>query len=146
MHSITFHSPFDEITIFEVDDQIVAIEAGRVADNNPSNLLIKAKKQLQEYFIGKRTEFDLPIAPANTKFQQKVFDEMNKILYGKTKTYGEIAKIINSSPRAVAQACKKNPTPIIVPCHRVVSKTDTIGGYSGFYGVESKKFLLNLEA
>ena len=87
-------------------------------------------QQLLEYFNKHRKVFDLPLDPQGTTYQKKVWRQLAKIPWGDSKTYGEIAKKINSGPRAVGNACRSNPISIIVPCHRVVRKSD-IGGYSG---------------
>jgi methylated-DNA-[protein]-cysteine S-methyltransferase len=85
------------------------------------------------------------LRPKGSPFQQSVWDYLLKIPPGKTVTYGDVAKAINSAPRAVGQAVGTNPIPIIIPCHRVVA-ANGLGGYSGFGGVESKKKLLHLES
>ncbi len=103
-------------------------------------------KQLDEYFSGKRTEFELNILPIGTEFQKKVWAELLKIPYGKTKSYVEIAKAIGNpnAQRAVGSACNKNPIMIIIPCHRVVSKTGALTGFA--YGLNIKEKLLSLES
>lgn len=111
------------------------------------NTLAKTRKQLSEYFAGKRKSFSLPIAidklPA-TAFQRRVWKAMTKIPYGRTVTYKKLAQMAGSpnASRAVGNACGKNPLPIIIPCHRVVA-SNGIGGFSG--GINTKKQLLRLE-
>lgn len=102
-------------------------------------------EQLAEYFAGKRQEFDLEIAPRGTAFQQQVWQELRKIPFGRTASYGEIAARIGNgkASRAVGMANGKNPIPIIVPCHRVIGKDGSLTGFGG--GLEVKKQLLNLE-
>lgn len=92
------------------------------------DLAKQVQEQCQSYFKDPSFIFDLPIAPAGTTFQNKVWGQINRINAGKTLTYGEVAKNIRSAPRAVGQACGSNPYPLIVPCHRVVSATG-IGGF-----------------
>ena len=103
------------------------------------------KKQLDEYFLGKRTIFNIKINPTGTDFQKLVWKELQKIPYGKTKSYSEIAAATGNknAQRAVGSACNKNPIMIIIPCHRVVSKNNNLGGYA--YGSEIKQKLLNVE-
>ncbi|MBE6349033.1 MAG: methylated-DNA--[protein]-cysteine S-methyltransferase [Spirochaetaceae bacterium] len=103
-------------------------------------------KQLDEYFAGKRTKFELNILPKGTEFQKKVWAELLKIPYGKTKSYQEIAEAIGNTnaQRAVGSACNKNPILLIIPCHRVVSKTGKLTGFA--CGVDKKDQLLKLEA
>ena len=103
-------------------------------------------KQLDEYFAGKRTKFELNISPKGTAFQKKVWAELLKIPYGKTKSYQEIAEAIGkpSAQRAVASACSKNSILLIIPCHRVISKYGKLAGFA--CGVDRKEQLLKLEA
>lgn len=104
-----------------------------------------ALQQLSEYFVGNRQQFDLQIAPQGTIFQQSVWQELRKIPFGKTASYGEIAERIGNkkASRAVGMANGKNPIPIIVPCHRVIGKDGSLTGFGG--GLEVKKMLLELE-
>lgn len=101
--------------------------------------------QLEEYLQGKRKKFTIKLNPKGTGFQQKVWHELQKIPYGKTVSYGDIATRINNpkAVRAVGGANNKNPIPIIIPCHRVVGKNGSLVGYAG--GLEIKKRLLEVE-
>ena len=107
--------------------------------------LKKAAKQLEEYFNGKRKTFDLPLALNGTAFRVKVWEALQTIPYGETRSYGEIAALINNpkASRAVGMANHFNPISIIVPCHRVVGHNGSLTGYAG--GLELKKNLLELE-
>jgi methylated-DNA-[protein]-cysteine S-methyltransferase len=124
----------------------VRVENGKVVEiklgSDESNCPPKVKKELEEYFSGKRKEFSFPVEIRGTSFQKKVWEEVRKIPYGETRTYREIAEKLNTSPRAVGQALAKNPLPLYIPCHRVVSKRG-IGGFSA--GLEWKRFLIDLE-
>lgn len=108
-------------------------------------VLEKAKLQLTEYFAGKRTEFDLPLAPQGTTFQKDVWQVLLKIPYGKTINYAHQAKQLNkpNASRAVGAANGKNPIAIIIPCHRVIGKNGSLTGYAG--GIKIKEKLLILE-
>ena len=108
-------------------------------------LLEKAAGQLLEYFRGERKKFDLPLAPAGTAFQRKVWRELERIPFGTVVTYGEIAARagIPKGARAVGQANHCNPIPILIPCHRVVAAGGMLGGYGG--GTALKIRLLELE-
>lgn len=108
-------------------------------------LLCRAEKELREYFRGTRQDFDLPLAPAGTPFQQKVWQELCRIPYGRTASYGEIARRIGlpKGPRAIGQANHRNPIPILIPCHRVIAAHGGLGGYGG--GTDIKIRLLKLE-
>ena len=103
--------------------------------------------QLDEYFAGTRTEFDLQLNPQGTEFQLKVWSYLKKIPKGKTKSYLEVAKAIGkpSAFRAVANAVGKNPFPPKIPCHRVIRSDGSMGGYSGKGGIKKKKILLQSE-
>ncbi|ABF39278.1 methylated-DNA--protein-cysteine methyltransferase [Candidatus Koribacter versatilis Ellin345] len=106
----------------------------------------KVKKQLQQYFDGHRTEFDLPLDPRiGTDFQRKCWDLVAKIPYGETRSYQELAKELKSpnASRAVGGANGANPIPIVVPCHRVINSDGHLGGYGG--GLDKKEQLLSLE-
>ena len=104
-----------------------------------------AARQLAEYFAGTRTAFDLPLAPAGTPFQQRVWAALREIPYGETTSYGELAERIGSpgAARAVGLANGRNPIGIVVPCHRVVGSTGALTGYGG--GIETKRRLLDFE-
>lgn len=87
----------------------------------------------------------IPLRTQVSQFQSRVLEQLGKIPYGSTKTYGDIAQILNSSPRAIGQACRSNPIPLFIPCHRVVSKSG-LGGFMGKQNqLDLKSFLLNLE-
>ena len=109
-------------------------------------ILLRAERQLAEYFAGKRTEFDLPIKPNGSKFQKQVWQALREIPFGQTKSYSALAKAIGSSTsaRAVGAANGKNPLSIVVPCHRVIGSDGSLTGYAG--GLAVKAALLSLEA
>ena len=113
--------------------------------NIETDFIKDIKKQLDEYFLGKRTIFNIKINPKGTDFQKLVWSELQNIPYGETKSYSEIATVAGNknAQRAVGNACNKNPIMIIIPCHRVVSKNNNIGGYA--YGRSIKQKLLNIE-
>jgi methylated-DNA-[protein]-cysteine S-methyltransferase len=139
------NSPLGPLTIFEEDGAIVALEWGRTENPEPNALLKAARDQLNDYFDGKRREFDLPLAPRGSSFQCAVWDHMAAIPFGQAQSYGDIATHLGSAPRAVGGACGRNPIPIIIPCHRVVGKNGSLTGYSGGDGIDSKRALLRLE-
>lgn len=102
-------------------------------------------EQLREYFAGKRFDFEVPLAPPGTPFQQQAWDGLQKIPYGETISYAELARRIGrpKAVRAVGAANGANPIPIIIPCHRVIGSTGSLVGYGG--GLDIKKALLALE-
>lgn len=108
-------------------------------------LLQEAEEQLTEYFAGVRTEFDLPLAPKGTAFQQAVWEQLLRIHYGETRTYGQLAAALGKpkASRAVGSACHCNPIGILIPCHRVVGANGSLTGYAG--GLDIKEYLLELE-
>ncbi|HLX21723.1 MAG TPA: methylated-DNA--[protein]-cysteine S-methyltransferase [Usitatibacter sp.] len=111
--------------------------------NDP--VLRECARQIDEYFDGKRTEFDLPLAPAGTDFQQRVWNEIARIPYGKTITYAELARRAGAegSARAAGAATGRNPITLVVPCHRVVGSDGSLTGYAG--GLPRKTRLLEIE-
>jgi methylated-DNA-[protein]-cysteine S-methyltransferase len=108
-------------------------------------LLDRVEAQLNEYFAGKRTTFDLPLEPSGTDFQLSVWKLLRKIPYGVTTSYGELARRLGDpkATRAVGAANGANPIPIIVPCHRVVGSKGELTGFGG--GIERKRWLLEHE-
>ncbi len=114
-------------------------------ENKETFFIKRVKTQLDEYFSCKRKIFDVQINPKGTDFQKKVWAQLLKIPYGKTKSYSEIAKDVGSknAQRAVGTACGKNPIMIIIPCHRVISKSGKLSGFA--YGANVKEKLLEIE-
>ena len=107
--------------------------------------LAAVRTQLEEYFAGSRTSFDLALAPAGTPFRQVVWEELQRIGYGETTTYAALAARIGrpSAVRATGAANGANPISIIIPCHRVIGSNGSLTGYGG--GIDAKRFLLELE-
>jgi methylated-DNA-[protein]-cysteine S-methyltransferase len=143
--SLVVDSPLGLLTLTEAGDNIVALAwgAGLRARNTP--LLSRAAEQLEEYFAGRRRDFDLPLDPAGTPFRRRVWSQMQRIPFGRTVSYGTLADRLGTAARAVGGACGANPIPILIPCHRVLAGDGRIGGYSGGGGVDTKRFLLALE-
>ena len=108
-------------------------------------LLREAVDQINAYFEGRLRNFDLPLAPAGTAFQRRIWSAMAEIPYGETVTYGELAARAGSGARAVGGACGANPIPVILPCHRVVAANGGAGGYSGAGRLRTKAALLDIE-
>jgi len=108
--------------------------------------LAPAMRQLDEYFAGRRTEFDLALAPHGTPFQLEVWRSLRRIPYGATRTYAQIAREIGrpAATRAVGAANGANPIPIIIPCHRVIGSSGSLTGFGG--GIDVKRRLLELES
>lgn len=109
-------------------------------------VLMKARKQLEEYFGGRRRDFDIPLSATGTAFQQQVWAALRAIPYGGTTSYGEIARGLGlpaGASRAVGAANGANPIAIVVPCHRVIGSNGSLTGYAG--GLHRKQLLLALE-
>ena len=142
-------TPVGEITLFENNGEIVALDWGRGMNaprKTKNKVLKKTAKALEKYFKKGKEDFaDLPLNPGGTPFQAKVWKRMRKIKAGKTKTYGQLAKKLKTSPRAVGGACGTNPIPILIPCHRIMGATGKLTGYSAGGGVDTKAELLRLE-
>ena len=113
--------------------------------SSASPLLKKASLQLKDYFKGKRKSFKLPLSKQGTLFQKRVWKELERISYGKTLSYLDVAKKIEKprAYRAVGSACNKNPFLIITPCHRILKSNQDLGGFA--LGLKAKKWLLQHE-
>jgi methylated-DNA-[protein]-cysteine S-methyltransferase len=131
-----------ELTGLFMPGEAVAPPAGAVRDEASFGAI---RRQLEEYFAGERTSFDLQVSPPGTPFQQRVWDELRCIAYGQTITYAELAARIGrpTAIRAAGAANGANPVSIVIPCHRVIGSNGSLTGYSG--GLEAKRFLLDLE-
>lgn len=125
--------------LFLPGQQVPSIPAGA------SPVLAAGERQLSEYLAGRRQVFDLPLRPAGTPFQRRVWAALTAIPWGETRTYGQIARAIGApnAARAVGQANHRNPIPIFIPCHRVIGAGGALTGYGG--GLELKRILLELE-
>ena len=149
METIHYQSPIGCLKIVADEQAIVGLQ---LIDESPKNekqveseILQMTCKQLDEYFQGKRQVFDLPLSAQGTAFQQKVWEELQRIPYGKTISYAQLAQAVNhpKACRAAGSANGKNPIAIIIPCHRVINAGGGLGGYA--YGLKVKKQLLELE-
>lgn len=117
-----------------------------ISEGDDALVIDEARRQLDEYFIGKRREFSVPLRFAGSDFQIKVWSALLEIPYGETLSYGELAARVGgrSAVRAIANACGANAMSIFVPCHRVIGSNGAITGYAG--GVDVKRALLRMEA
>lgn len=147
MPYICIASPFGQLTVFAGGDALVAVEWGRAPAPEVAEtpLLQAARQQLEAYFDGALRCFTLPLAPAGTPFQQRVWARLRTIPYGACESYGALARELQTAPRALAGGCASNPLPILIPCHRVIGARGALGGYSGGDGIETKRALLRLE-
>ncbi len=151
-----YDSPVGRLEIVEEDNcitQVLFSHEKPTGSNAPLNgyqpeespLIKEACKQLAEYFAGQRQTFSLPLAPRGTPFQKAVWQALQAIPFGETRSYKDIAIAVGSPKgfRAVGMANNRNPIAIIVPCHRVIGHNKQLVGYAG--GLDTKKFLLDLE-
>lgn len=149
--TLVMDSPLGPIRITADDTAIRKItwiaeeEAKRHIPTPSSEILERARVQLDAYFRRQRQHFDLPVAPGGTDFQRRVWALLTSIPYGQTMTYGEAARRLSTSARALGQACGRNPIPIIIPCHRIVGAGNKIGGFSALGGIDTKRLLIQLE-
>ena len=151
MNYYTKQTPIGLITISEEQGFVTSLSFkqkvfnGKWDKNVLSEVLKDAFEQLEEYLEGKRKEFDLPLNPKGTSFQQKVWSCLYKIPYGETRSYKDIAEQIGNAnaSRAVGNANNKNPIPIFIPCHRVIGTNGDLVGYAG--GLDLKQKLLQIE-
>lgn len=145
MPQLSLHTPIGDLTLSEEDGRIVALDWGWGRDQTETELLCRAREQVHAYFDGERVTFDLPLAPQGSPYRRRVWQALEAIPPGQTRTYQDIARIAGGSPRSVGGANGANPIPILIPCHRVVA-TGGIGGYSGGDGLTTKRYLLELES
>lgn len=142
MRRAVFHGPLGPITLTETAGLISALD-WRADPAEGSDLLDEAIAQLAAYFDGRLEQFDLPLAFGGG-FQERVGRAMAAIPYGRTRSYGDLARDLAAPAQAIGQACGANPIPILIPCHRVVAAKG-LGGFSAKGGVETKVALLRLE-
>jgi methylated-DNA-[protein]-cysteine S-methyltransferase len=150
----TFACPFGELVLTMRDESLVGIyfptgKDLRAIDGRWRRVdapFRAVRRQLEEYFAGRRQAFDVPLSMPGTDFQQTVWAELRRIPYGETISYGELARRVGNpaASRAVGSANGKNPIPIIVPCHRVIATGGKLGGFGG--GLDTKRWLLSHEA
>lgn len=158
--NLSFKSPIGVIGLYARGNKIVCIEilgeknagpskGGHVlADSGKSSVLTESKKQIQAYLAGKQKVLDFPVEYHGTDFQQAVWKQIDKIKFGRTLTYGQIAAKIGNpaAVRAVGGAVGANPIPIRIGCHRVLGSSGTITGFSGGNGISTKRMLLEIES
>lgn len=141
-------SPLGRLKLTVKDEHLIALDwtddPAEDSAEDGDHLLDEAARQLAAYFAGVRQDFDLPLSPAGTEFRQRVWAALRDIPYGATLMYGDVARQLETAPRAIGGACGANPIPIIIPCHRVRGTAGLVG-YSGRGGLDAKQFLLHHE-
>ena len=143
-------TPIGHLRLVSGDAHLIAIEFDgqyqrRATADQQDPVLRETAHQLREYFRGERHHFDLPLSPAGTEFQHRVWNALSEIPYGEVRSYRDIAGAIgrSSAVRAVGAANGRNPIPVVVPCHRVIGSDGSLTGFAG--GLEAKKTLLDRE-
>ena len=142
---ISFKTNFGWINAKEIDDLIVSVSFGKLKENKPSKTLNKLKKDIQNYLLGQEIKWKFKLRIVGSPLQKKIWKELQKVPYGKTRSYGFIAKKLKTSPRYVGNVCGQNKHLLVVPCHRIVRSDGQLGGFSGLGGIKLKKHLLDLE-
>lgn len=146
-----FNSPIGVLILTSDTHAIRALQFGsedKLTDfkigDSPA-VLQQAHHQLRQYFLNERRSFSLPLDPSGTDFQQKVWNEIQKIPYGKTTTYSDLSIRLGkpAAVRAIGRANGQNPIPLIIPCHRIIGSNQKLTGYSG--GIARKQWLLRHE-
>ena len=146
MIGCVIQSPLGNIRIGRDDTGITELKfTEEPVSISEDELLCRCAQELEEYFLGNRTVFDLPLSLKGTEFQKKVWNILTDIPYGHTETYGSIALKAGNpqASRAVGSACHNNLVWILIPCHRVIGKNGSLTGYAG--GIERKQKLLEME-
>ncbi|MCY6383084.1 methylated-DNA--[protein]-cysteine S-methyltransferase [Hoeflea prorocentri] len=147
-HVAHVDTPLGTVVVIEEGGKIIRLfwdrDTGAYPQTERTDLLDEAERQLNAYFDGTLKRFDLPLALSSSPFERQVQEKMIAIPYGETRTYGDIARDLETYGQPVGQACGANSIPIIIPCHRVLSATG-IGGFSGEGGIETKIQLLKHE-
>ena len=145
MNKLSFKTSIGWISLTEKNNLINSVKFGKEKNKGKNAILYKLKKQIIEFTEGKRKKFSIKLNIEGSILQKKIWKQLINIKYGSTKTYGDIAKILNTSPRYVGNVCGQNNHLLIIPCHRVVRSDGSLGGFSGLGGVKLKKKLLELE-
>ena len=144
-HKTSIKTKMGWISVFEENGKIFQIKFGKIRKKTNSNTLKKFKRNLIKFFDKKISNIKSKYHVKGNAIQNKVWTELKKIKIGHTKTYGEIAKKYNLSPRHVGKICSQNKLVLVIPCHRVVRSDGTLGGFSSKGGIRLKKKLLEFE-
>ena len=131
-YAAKIRTPFGVLGIRTAHGEVTSVEylsKGERAAEPTDPVAKRAVKEIERYLADPRLRFTLPIAPRGTPFQRRVWEAIAAIPVGESRTYGEIARMVHSAPRAVGQACGANPIALVVPCHRVVGSMGMLGGF-----------------
>lgn len=146
IHRTEIASPLGPLTLVASDEALLELRFAPCPDRSEAPVLARACRELEQYFAGARTRFELPLAPRGSDLDREVWSELRAVPYGETTTYGELARRLGrpTAARAVAGANARNPIALVIPCHRVIGKGGELRGYR--WGLERKARLLGLEA
>ena len=146
MSSYVFKSIIGNIELVSSKNRIIAVHRTRKKPNKTEDKLLKRSAlQIKMYLTHKRRSLNFPTRQIGTKFQNRVWNYLKRIPYGRTTTYGDIAKRLRTSPRAVGSALGRNNLMMTVPCHRVVGSDGKLTGFTSVGGLSTKRNLLNIE-
>ena len=146
MSSYVFKSIIGNIELVSSKNRIIAVHRTRKKTNKTDNKLLKRSAlQIKMYLARKRRSLNFPTRQMGTKFQNRVWNYLRRIPYGRTTTYGDIARKLRTSPRAVGGALGRNNLMMTVPCHRVVGSDGKLTGFTSVGGLSTKRNLLNIE-
>ena len=144
-NTISFNTKFGWISATETNNKVTRISFSKQKKGKISKKLKRLKKNFINYFKYKNRHLKIPIQISGNRMQKKIWSELKTIKKGKTKTYGEIARKLNISPRYVGKVCGQNKHIIVIPCHRVIRSDGSMGGFSARAGISLKKKLLDFE-
>ena len=145
MNSYSFKTSFGWITIKSSGSKIISVKFGKKRNYKSSKFLINVSKEIKLYTLGKSKKINVSYSLSGSDLQNKIWNELSKIKFGTTVSYGYIAKKLKTSPRYVGNVCGQNNLLLIIPCHRVIRSDSSLGGFSGVGGINLKRKLLNLE-
>lgn len=146
MTSYIFKSIIGNVEITAFNQKVSSVKLTRKKTTRTKDkLLLRAALQINRYLMRKRRSLTFPTKQLGTRFQRRVWDQLRKVPYGKTTSYGQIAKILQTSPRAVGSALGRNNLMMSVPCHRVVAKDGRLTGFTSVGGIKAKRRLLKIE-
>ena len=146
MSSYIFKSIIGNVEIVAFNKKVTSVQLTRKKTTRTTDrLLLRAALQINRFLMRKRRSLTFPTRQLGTRFQRRVWDQLRRVPYGKTTSYGQIARRLRTSPRAVGGALGRNSLMMSVPCHRVVSKDGKLTGFTSVGGIKAKRRLLNIE-
>ena len=145
MNSYSFKTSIGWISIISSGSKIISVKFGKKRNYKSSKFLINVSKEIKLYTLGKSKKINVSYSLSGSDLQNKIWNELSKIKFGTTVSYGYIAKKLKTSPRYVGNVCGQNNLLLIIPCHRVIRSDGSLGGFSGLGGIKLKRKLLNLE-